>query len=181
MTLHPTGFEGLLLIEPKIFKDERGLFFESFNEKLFFDKTGLNLHFVQDNHSVSDKNVLRGMHLQLPPYEQGKLVRVVNGSVLDVVVDLRKQSKTYGKHYKQILSAKDSYLLWIPPGFAHGFLSLENNSVFLYKCTQYYHKPSEISICWNDPELNIHWNIKNPLLSEKDKTCMFFKDFSSPF
>lgn len=157
---------GLILFKPKIFFDNRGLFFESFNQTML-DVIG-PIEFVQDNESQSNINVLRGLHFQKPPYEQGKLVRVVSGSVLDTVVDIRTHSPTYGQWYQVELTADNKHMLWIPPGFAHGFLSLSANSVFHYKCTNVYHQPSESGIIWNDPILNIDWPIKNPVVSEKD-------------
>jgi len=172
--------EGLLIIDPLVFKDSRGLFFESFRQD-FWENILPGIHFVQDNHSVSHKNVLRGLHFQHPPYEQGKLVRVVRGSALDVAVDIRKKSPTYGKYYSVILSDRNNTLFYIPPGFAHGFLALEDNTVFLYKCTQYYHPSSEDTLLWNDPDLNIAWNMKEPLVSDKDKKGKFFRNFISPF
>ncbi len=175
-----TPIEGLLIIEPKVFEDDRGCFFESWNKEVFA-KHGFNLDFVQDNQSCSVKNVLRGLHFQIPPYEQGKLTRVVSGSVLDVAVDLRKNSPAYGKHYKVLLDASEKKMFWIPTGFAHGFLALEDNTVFLYKCTKKYHKDSERTILWNDTKLNIDWGIKHPIVSPKDIKASLFKDFVSPF
>lgn len=162
-----TTLPGLYLIKPKIYEDSRGYFFESFNKKLFTN-INLSVNFVQDNQSLSKKNVLRGLHFQVVPFEQGKLVRVVSGSVNDVVVDMRKDSPTFGQSYSVILSDKNKLMMWIPPGFAHGFLSLEDNTIFTYKCTAYYNKESERGIKWNDPRLNINWNALNPIVSEKD-------------
>lgn len=142
---------------------------------------GIGVQFVQDNESISRKNVLRGLHLQVPPFAQGKLVRVVNGEVLDVVVDLRKNSDTFGKYESVILSSENMLQLWIPPGFAHGFLSRCDNTVFSYKCTGFYNKDAEQSILWNDPDLNIQWGMDNPVVSEKDSNAILFKDFISPF
>ena len=175
-----TPIDGLLIIEPKVLEDERGYFFEAWNKEVFAEK-GFNWDFVQDNHSFSVKNVLRGLHLQVPPYEQGKLIRVASGSVLDVAVDLRKDSPTYGKHHKLILNATNKMMFWIPPGFAHGFLTLEDNTIFLYKCTKKYHKESERVILWNDPQLNIDWEVKDPIISEKDLNAPLFKNFTNPF
>ncbi len=180
MQIQQTGFTGLWAIEPDVFEDERGYFFESWN-KTKFQKLGLDENFVQDNQSMSGAHVLRGLHFQLPPWQQGKLVRVINGAVLDVVVDLRKAEPTFGKHYKYLITAEKKNMLWIPPGFAHGFLTLEEKTVFFYKCTQVYHKASEASIAWFDPDLAIDWGVKNPVVSEKDKNAPFFRDFISPF
>ena len=168
MEIKTYDIQGPLLLKPRIFTDERGYFFESYNEKLF-KEAGVEADFVQDNQSLSAKGVLRGLHFQNPPFEQGKLVRVVQGAVRDVAVDIRKASPTYGKYIIEDLSATNQYMMWIPPGFAHGFLTLENKTLFLYKCTNLYHKESESGICWNDETLNIDWRILNPLVSDKDK------------
>ena len=180
MEIIKTSIEGLLIIKPDVFKDERGYFFESYNKERFA-KEELVMNFVQDNESKSSKGVLRGLHFQKPPYAQGKLVRVVKGSVMDVAVDLRKNSPTYGKWESRILNEDNKEMFWIPEGFAHGFLTLEDNTVFTYKCTNIYNKESECSILWNDPDINIDWNIENPILSEKDKISPLFKDFVTPF
>lgn len=172
--------EGLVEIHPQIWGDERGHFFESYSARVFREH-GLDLHLVQDNQSLSHKGILRGLHFQAPPFAQGKLVRVVTGAVLDVVLDIRKNSPTYGRHHKVILSSQNKIMFWIPPGFAHGFLTLEDHTIFQYKCTQYYHKESEGGILWNDPALSIDWGIDSPLLSEKDHTHPLFKDFKTPF
>jgi dTDP-4-dehydrorhamnose 3,5-epimerase len=159
----------VLLIEPKVFEDERGFFFESFNLNEFKKATGLDINFVQDNHSKSAQGVLRGLHYQLPPYAQGKLVRVIQGEVLDVAVDLRKSSPTFGKYISEILSAKNKKQIWIPEGFAHGFLTLSESAEFLYKVTNYYHPQYERSIIYNDKTLNINWGFDQKLyLSSKD-------------
>lgn len=171
---------GIILIKPAIFEDDRGYFFESFStEKL--RKLGINIDFVQDNESKSQKDVLRGLHFQNPPYEQGKLIRVIKGSVLDVVIDIRKNSPSYGKWHKFELNEINKHLLWVPPGFAHGFLTLEDNTIFTYKCTNFYNKESEWSILWNDESLNIDWKIENPLLSDKDKLASKFTSFETQF
>ncbi|MGZ3864838.1 MAG: dTDP-4-dehydrorhamnose 3,5-epimerase [Bacteroidia bacterium] len=180
MVAEKTFIEGLLVIKPRVFEDERGYFFESFNEKLL-EEAGLKAKFVQDNQSLSQKNVLRGMHFQAPPYAQGKLVRVIKGSALDVVVDIRKASPTYGKTFSIELNEQNKTMLWVPEGFAHGFCTLQDNTIFYYKCTNYYNKASEGSIAWNDPDLNIAWNVTDPLLSEKDKSGIMLKNFASPF
>ncbi|MGA2823488.1 MAG: dTDP-4-dehydrorhamnose 3,5-epimerase [Bacteroidales bacterium] len=180
MLIERNLIEGLLAIKPDIFEDERGYFFESYNEERF-RQLGIDVRFMQDNESKSGKDVLRGLHFQVPPYEQGKLVRVIKGAVLDVAVDLRNSSPTYGQWASIELSEKNKWMYWIPVGFAHGFLTLEENTVFFYKCTQVYHKKSERGIFWNDTDLRIKWGIEQPFVSEKDKTAGRFRDFVSPF
>lgn len=181
MKITRTEIEDLILIQPNVFGDERGYFFESFNEEEWKKHVGGHIRFVQDNESMSHKGVLRGLHFQKPPYAQGKLIRVVQGSVLDVAVDLRKDSKTYGKIYKVELSAENKKQLYVPEGFAHGFLTLEDNTIFSYKCTNFYNKESEGGLMWNDESLKIDWEIKDPILSEKDKYYESFINFVSPF
>ena len=176
-----TDLKGLFVIQPQVFEDSRGYFFESFNQKEFKNNTGLNINFLQDNQSKSSKNVLRGLHFQNPPHQQGKLVRVLNGSVLDIAVDIRKKSTTYGQHFKIILSKNDFKMLYIPEGFAHGFLTLEDNTIFSYKCTDFYHKEAEDCIIWNDVDLDIDWGIKEPIISEKDQHGKKFSSFASKF
>ena len=178
MEVTTTPIEGLLLIKPKVFPDNRGDFFESYTESVFL-KERIAHRFVQDNQSRSHKNVLRGMHLQTAPFEQGKLVRVVTGSALDVATDMRKNSSTYLKSFSVTLSGINNLMLWIPPGFAHGFLSLEDDTVLLYKCTAPYNKDAEKGIRWNDPQINIDWGISNPLLSEKDSKLPLFKEYEA--
>lgn len=173
--------EGLWLIEPKVFGDHRGYFMESFHSEKFTAETGISLNFVQDNESLSSKGVLRGMHFQKPPYAQGKLVRVIRGSVLDVAVDIRKNSPTYGKHQSIVLSGENKKQFYIPPGFAHGFLTLEDDTLFSYKCTNYYHPESEGALAWFDEDLNIDWGKITPVISEKDKKADRFHSFNSPF
>jgi dTDP-4-dehydrorhamnose 3,5-epimerase len=180
MIAEKTFIEGLLVIKPRVFADERGYFFESYNEKLL-KGSGLNATFVQDNQSLSQKNVLRGLHFQAPPFAQGKLVRVIKGSALDVVVDIRKKSPTYGKSFSIELNEENKTMLWVPEGFAHGFCTLLDDTIFYYKCTNYYDKGSEGSVLWNDVDLNINWNISDPVLSEKDRAGTAFKNFVSPF
>ena len=180
MEIIETKIKDLLIIKPDVFADERGYFFESYNRQRFIEH-GLDMTFVQDNESQSMKGVLRGLHFQKPPFAQGKLVRVVKGAVRDVVVDLRKDSPTYGHWESVILTEGNKLMYWIPEGFAHGFVCLEDHSVFTYKCTNVYNKTSEGSIRWNDPDLNIDWEIENPILSEKDKVSPMFRDFVSPF
>lgn len=180
MEVIETELKGLFVLKPKVFEDERGYFFESYNQNLF-KQAGLNLDFVQDNQSLSQKGVLRGLHFQNPPHAQGKLVRVITGSVLDVAVDIRKNSKTYGKWYGLELTEKNKWMMYIPPGFAHGFLTLEDNTIFSYKCTNFYNKDSEDCLLWNDKDININWNFDKPLLSAKDIGGKAFKDFISMF
>ncbi|WP_153147551.1 dTDP-4-dehydrorhamnose 3,5-epimerase [Dechloromonas sp. H13] len=169
MKVTPTAIPDVLLIEPKVFGDDRGFFFESFNQKVFEEATGLQATFVQDNHSKSSRNVLRGLHYQIKR-PQGKLLRVVQGEVFDVAVDIRKDSKTYGQWVGQILSAENKKQLWIPPGFAHGFLTLSETAEFLYKTTDYYAPEHERCIAWDDPKIGIKWPLTvAPLLSKKDK------------
>ena len=179
MNVEQTYIDGLLVITPNVFGDERGYFLESYNKRAL--ESILESTFVQDKESASQKGVLRGLHFQNPPYAQAKLVRVIKGSVLDVVVDLRKDSETYGKHYKHVLSGEHKEQLYIPEGFAHGFLVLEDDTIFSYKCTSYYQKDSEGSLLWNDPTLGINWQIEDPIISEKDRNAMKFEDFNSPF
>lgn len=170
MNVTPTAIPEVLLIEPKVFGDERGFFFESFNQKVFQEAAALEPAFVQDNHSRSVKNVLRGLHYQLPPKAQGKLVRVVEGEVFDVAVDIRKSSKTFGQWIGQVLSAENKLQLWIPPGFAHGFAVLSDSAEFLYKTTDYYAPELERCIAWNDPTIGIRWpDGLQPQLSAKDQ------------
>jgi len=180
MEIIKTNIPDLHIVKPTVFEDHRGYFFESYNKQVFL-KNGIDQNFVQDNESKSQKNVLRGLHFQKPPFAQGKLVRVIRGSVLDVAVDIRKNSPTYG-HWASIeLTQDNKWMYWVPPGFAHGFVTLEDNTTFFYKCTNVYNKESEGSILWNDPDLNIDWKISDPILSDKDKIAPLFKDFISPF
>lgn len=180
MKILKTEIEGLILLKIPYYEDERGGFMEVFHSAKFREIVG-KYEFVQDNESVSHKNVLRGLHFQLPPFAQGKLVRVSSGSALDVAVDLRKESVTYGQYKSVVLSDKNRLLMWIPPGFAHGFVALEDKTIFTYKCTAFYNPDSECSIIWNDPDLNIHWKVENPVISDKDQKAMLFKDFNSLF
>jgi len=176
-----TKIEGVYLIKPKNFNDDRGSFFESFNMKVFQKETNQKINFVQDNQSVSSKNILRGLHFQKPPHAQAKLVRVIKGSVLDVVVDLRKKSKTYGKYILEELSEYNNHQLFLPKGMAHGFLTLEDNTIFTYKCSGFYCKDAEDSIIWNDNSIGIKWPDIIPLLSKKDLYAKKFSSFVSPF
>lgn len=176
MNLVTTDLPGVLIIEPKVFGDERGFFYESFNAKAFEEATGLNTQFVQDNHSRSQKGVLRGLHYQLEN-TQGKLVRVTAGEVLDVAVDIRRSSPHFGKWVAVRLSADNHRQLWVPEGFAHGFVVLSDFAEFLYKTTDYYTPSAERSIRWDDPDLAIDWQLDEaPKLSAKDQAAAFFKD-----
>ncbi|EMO53602.1 dTDP-4-dehydrorhamnose 3,5-epimerase [Leptospira noguchii] len=176
--------EGPVLIEPKVFGDERGFFLETFKTSIF-EKENIPAHFIQDNHSRSSRGVLRGMHLQVPPYEQGKLVRVVRGRVMDVVVDVRVGSPNYGKWLSVELSEENKNIFWVPPGFAHGFLTLEDKTDFLYKVTQEYNPQNEVGIRWNDPALGIPWKTwlsdSEFIVSQRDQVTPFLADFKSPF
>lgn len=174
-----TELEGVKIFEPRLFSDARGHFFESFNEQQFLKETGLDVRFVQDNESLSAKGVIRGLHFQHPPHAQGKLVRVGNGSVIDVAVDIRRNSPTYGKHIAVELSAENKRQLWIPEGFAHGFSALEDNTIFLYKCTNYYEPTSERTLLYSD--FSIDWKVEKPIVSEKDQVGEQFATFISPF
>lgn len=167
MKVIPTGIPDVLMIEPKVFGDERGFFYESFNQRQWQEATGLQTTFVQDNHSRSAKRVLRGLHYQIRQ-PQGKLVRCVVGEVFDVAVDLRRKSPTFGKWVGMTLSAENKRQLWVPEGFAHGFLVTSDYAEFLYKTTDYYAPEFERCIAWNDESLNIEWPITDPLLSQKD-------------
>ena len=181
MEVKKTKINGVFLIKPQVFKDNRGHFFESFNSKKFNEATGLDVQFVQDNQSLSSKNVLRGLHFQHPPFAQAKLVSVIKGEVLDVVVDIRKESDTYGEYIAENLNEENHHQLFIPEGMAHGFLTLKDDTIFSYKCSNYYDKGSEDGIIWNDSNLKIDWKIKNPLVSEKDQLAQNFASFVSPF
>ncbi|MCK5678931.1 MAG: dTDP-4-dehydrorhamnose 3,5-epimerase [Flavobacteriaceae bacterium] len=179
MIIENTFIKDLILITPNVFTDERGYFMEFYNQKKI--EKVIKTKFIQDNESLSHKDVLRGLHFQKPPFTQAKLIRVVSGSILDVAVDLRKDSETYGKHFKHVLSGDNKIQLYIPIGFAHGFLCLENNTIINYKCSNFYHAKSEASIRWNDADLNIDWGIENPILAEKDKLAKKFITFENPF
>ena len=180
MEIVETRIPDLYVVKPTVFKDHRGYFFESYNKEAFL-RSGIDQNFVQDNESKSAKGVLRGLHFQKPPFAQGKLVRVIKGAVRDVAVDLRKSSPTYGQWASIDLTEDNKWMYWVPPGFAHGFVTLEDDTVFFYKCTNVYNKSSEGSIRWDDPDLNIDWGVENPLLSDKDKVSPLFKDFVTPF
>ncbi len=183
MNITKTPIEGLLVIEPKVFGDERGYFFESFSAQKFSEISGKDMPvFVQDNESMSRRGVVRGLHFQVPPFAQDKLVRVVHGSVIDVAVDLRKGSSTYGKHFGVLLSGENKKQFFIPKGFAHGFSVLEDNSIFAYKVTDFYHPEAEQSILFDDIDLAIDWALQgDTTISEKDRKGVAFKDFITPF
>ena len=177
MQITQTPLNDVLIFEPKVFGDERGFFMETFRADLFTETTG-GQTLVQDNHSKSRQGILRGLHYQLE-HTQGKLVRVTQGSVYDVVVDLRQSSSTFGQSFGLELSVQNNKQLWVPAGFAHGFYVTSETAEFVYKCSDYYHPQSEVSILWNDPDLNIEWPLVNgdvPALSEKDKVGCLFKD-----
>lgn len=177
MKITNTSIDEVKIFEPTVFEDERGFFFESFNKNFFQKNIDSNVEFVQDNHSKSSKGVLRGLHYQLEPFAQGKLVRVVSGEVFDVAVDIRENSKTFGKWVGTILSASNKKQFWIPPQFAHGFLTLSDSAEFLYKTTNFYNKESERSIKWNDPDINIDWGkVIKPLISIKDQNAPYLSN-----
>lgn len=182
MPFKATDIAGLLVFEPQVFEDSRGYFFESFNEDTFKEQ-GIDCRWVQDNQSSSNYGVIRGLHYQLPPFAQSKLVRVLRGKILDVVVDIRKGSPTFGKSYCKVLSAKNKRQLFIPKGFAHGFSVLSEKTEVLYKCDGLYNKKSEAGIIYNDPELNIDWRIpaEDAIISEKDKQLPSFAQCTNSF
>ena len=176
-----TPIEGLVILEPRIFHDTRGYFYESYNQQKM-SELGIDTIFVQDNQSYSQKGVIRGLQFQRPPFAQAKLVRVIKGKVLDVAVDIRKGSPTYGQHYSVLLTGDNHRQFFIPEGFAHGFVALEDNSIFTYKCSQFYHKEAEMSIRYNDPILNIDWGLdETPIMTEKDLCGVLFDQFNTPF
>lgn len=181
MTVKETHLSGCFVIEPQVFGDDRGYFFESFNQKAFEEKIGLEINFVQDNQSMSQRGVLRGLHFQKGAFAQAKLVRVIKGKVLDVVVDVRPESATYGQSFSIVLSEENQKQLFVPRGFAHGFSVLEDNTIFSYKCDNYYNKESEGGIIYNDKDLNIDWKLSEAevQLSEKDKLLPEFKSLQS--
>jgi dTDP-4-dehydrorhamnose 3,5-epimerase len=180
MEIKETKLRDVMLIKPKVIGDNRGYFFEFYNDEIS-SLLNPNEHFVQDNQSMSHTNVLRGLHLQLAPYTQGKFIRVVSGAVMDVVVDARKNSPTFGQHLTIELNADNNNMLYIPSGFLHGFVTLEDNTIFTYKCSNYYNKESEITVNWNDKDLNINWNCSNPIISEKDKKGISFNDYCNKY
>lgn len=168
MEFERLSIEGLVVIKPKIWGDDRGFFYESYSKKVF-KENGVDLEFIQDNHSFSSKGVLRGLHFQTEPNALDKLVRVIDGEVLDVAVDLRKNSPTFGKWHAVKLSGENKFMFLIPKGFAHGFVTLSDTAHFLYKQTGYYSPENDKGLLWNDPEVGVEWNVQNPQLSEKDK------------
>lgn len=173
MEVRKTSIEGLIELFPKVFSDERGFFLETYSQKAFAN-AGLNMHFVQDNQSFSKKGVVRGLHFQNEPFAQGKLVRVITGKALDVVVDIRPESPTFGKWQSFVLDASLNNMVYVPEGFAHGFSVLED-CIFSYKVTNVYDKASESGLLWNDSDLAIDWQVKNPIVSEKDQQLATFK------
>jgi dTDP-4-dehydrorhamnose 3,5-epimerase len=177
MNIIKTDIHDVLMFEPKVYEDQRGFFMESFNQRAFDEAIGRKIEFVQDNHSKSCRGVLRGLHFQLPPYAQGKLVRCVAGEVFDVAVDIRKDSLTFGHWIGVNLSAENKRQLWIPEGFAHGFVVLSDTAEFIYKTTNYYHPESDRGIIWNDPQLSIKWPAMEFILSEKDKKQASFAQY----
>ena len=183
MNIIKTDIEGVLIVEPRVFGDARGYFFESYNARDFREQTGIDVTFIQDNESCSSYGVVRGLHFQKPPYAQAKLVRVVEGTVLDVAVDIRKGSATYGQHVAVELSADNKRQLFLPKGMAHGFAVLSERAVFQYKCDEYYHPEAEGAIAWDDPTLAIDWKIEldKVLLSDKDRRHPSFNDYVTPF
>ena len=178
MQIENTSIEGCFIIKPSVFEDERGAFFESFNQQKFEELTGLAIDFVQDNQSISKKGVLRGLHFQKGEYAQAKLVRVIKGEVMDVAVDLRPDSSTFGKHVSVILNETNNLQLFVPRGFAHGFITLSEEAIFAYKCDNYYNKSYESGIIYSDPDLDIDWKIPKMevQLSQKDLVLPFFKE-----
>ncbi len=180
MEIIKTDFKGLLVIKPKVFEDSRGYFFESYRKDILVNQ-GINFDFVQDNMSKSKKNTVRGLHYQVGNFSQGKLCQVISGKVLDVALDIRFNSPTFGKYFSEELSEENHLLMWIPPGFAHGFSVLSDEAIFKYKCTAYYSKTSERSILFNDSALNINWKVADPVVSEKDRAAKLFKDIDKDF
>jgi len=181
MKREKTILEGVVIIEPDVFTDERGFFVETFQEKRYQELLGADIHFVQDNFSSSKKGVLRGLHYQSPPFGQAKLVQVLRGKVIDVAVDIRFGSPTFGKFVLVELSAENHRQFFIPEGYAHGFVALEDDTLFQYKCTNVYSKEHERGVLWNDPALSIAWGIKNPIVSDKDRQHMLLKDIPKDF
>jgi dTDP-4-dehydrorhamnose 3,5-epimerase len=180
MEIIKTAIENLLILKPKVFEDGRGYFYESWNREKFI-QAGIRTEFVQDNQSLSQKGVLRGLHFQNPPYAQAKLVRVITGAVLDIAVDIRKASPTYGQYVAMELTEENKLMFLVPEGFAHGFLTLRDNTIFSYKCSAQYNKASEGCLLWNDKDLAIAWNTENPILSDKDLIGNTFRGFTSLF
>lgn len=183
MNVVKTALEGVLLIEPDVYADERGFFMETFQEKRYREVLGItpDEKFVQDNLNASKRGVLRGLHYQAPPFTQGKLVQVIRGSVLDVAVDIRSGSPTYGQHVMVELSGENHRQLWVPQGFAHGFVVLEDDTFFSYKCTNVYSKEHDRGVLWNDPALAIDWGMETPIVSEKDQKHPLLADIAQEF
>jgi len=183
MKIEKSHLEDCFVITPEVFEDHRGYFFECFNQTKFNDALGNRINFIQDNESKSDRGVLRGLHFQTPPYTQAKLVRVIQGKVLDVAVDIRKNSPTYGKYHSVILSADNKKQFFVPKGFAHGYAVLSETAIFAYKIDNAYMPTHENGIIWDDKDLQIDWHLTggNIILSDRDKALQSFKDFSSPF
>ena len=175
MEFFPTELNGVYKVSPKVFEDNRGKFFETYRHDIFA-KHGIDAVFVQDNQSESEKGVIRGLHYQIPPFAQGKLIRVTRGSVIDIILDLRKNSETFKKYISIYLNEEDKTMLWIPQGFAHGFASLEDKTTFQYMCTNFYNPEAERGIRWNDPDLAISWPVKNQIVSKKDQKLPLLKD-----
>jgi dTDP-4-dehydrorhamnose 3,5-epimerase len=180
MEIKHHALAGVVEFTPRVFGDARGAFFESFSERVMRD-AGVDVNWVQDNQSRSMRGVLRGLHFQQPPYAQAKLVRVAQGRALDVVVDIRRESPTYGQHVAVELDATRYNMLYVPVGFAHGFAALEDDTLFLYKCSNYYQPSSEGGILWSDPALDIRWQLTDPVISPKDQVQPLLKDLQSPF
>ena len=180
MEISETKLKDVLLLKPKVIGDSRGYFFEHYKENLN-NFLLPNEKFVQENQSMSHTNVLRGLHLQLAPHTQGKYIRVITGAVLDVVVDARKESPTFGQHLTIELNAENNHIMYIPPGCLHGFVTLQNNTIFTYKCTNYYNQQSEVTVAWNDPALGIDWKCNQPIISDKDKLGISFKQFTEKY
>lgn len=180
MTVEKTFIEGLLIVKPDVFPDKRGFFFESYNKQKY-TSLGINGNFVQDNISKSKRGTIRGLHYQIRDYAQGKLCFVLIGKVLDVAVDIRFGSPTFGKYFSYELSEENKNQLWIPPGFAHGFSVLSDEAIFCYKCTAHYSKEHERGILFNDPDLNIDWKIDNPIVSQKDLSLKKFREIEKDF
>ncbi|MFH1749525.1 MAG: dTDP-4-dehydrorhamnose 3,5-epimerase [bacterium] len=180
MRFEPLSIDGLVVITPKVFEDDRGFFLESYNKKVF-EENGIDVNFVQDNHSHSSKGILRGLHFQLEPFAQDKLVRVTRGKVWDVVVDIRKSSKTFGKWEAVELSEDNKKMFFIPKGFAHAFLTLSDNVDLTYKVSNFYSAEYDQGLLWNDPDIGIKWPIRDPILSEKDKNQPKLKDLKNFF
>jgi dTDP-4-dehydrorhamnose 3,5-epimerase len=180
MEVKQHALAGVFEFTPRVFTDARGVFFESFSARELA-KLGITEDWVQDNQSSSSRGVLRGLHFQKPPYAQAKLVRVAAGSALDVIVDIRPDSATYGQYMSRELDAQRCNVLYVPTGFAHGFVAFEDHTLFLYKCSNYYHPDSEGGLHWNDPTLNIDWQVTDPNVSDKDQVLPFFDSFKSPF